>query len=110
MKSENTDNAAMQIASAYANCDTDDQFIKEVDSISKSNDIYTYFETNDGYDAFPQKNWDNKATSSIYSSEKTAARQKLNSATSSVTDFSFKVKQTNADNETFMHSRRSPAG
>lgn len=104
MKSENTDNAAMQIASAYANCDTDDQFIKEVDSISKSNDIYTYFETNDGYDAFPQKNWDNKATSSIYSSEKTAARQKLNSATSSVTDFSFKVKQTNADNETFVHS------
>ena len=55
MKSENTDNAAMQIASAYANCDTDDQFIKEVDSISKSNDIYTYFETNNGYDAFPSK-------------------------------------------------------
>ncbi len=110
MKEETTDKAATLITSKYLNTDNDEDFISTVESISAPNDIYTYFETEDGYDAFSSLNWGTKATSSTYFQEKATARQQLQSAGYTENSIIFKTTKPDSNNETLVYASRLRKG
>ena len=110
MKEETTDKAATLITSKYLNTDDEKDFISTVESISAPNDIYTYFETEDGYDAFSSMNWGTKATSSTYFREKNLARQRLQSTDNLDNNYIFTTKQPDSNNETLVYASRLQKG
>lgn len=109
MKEDTTDRVAMTIISDYSSSKRTDKFIDSVNKASSSQDIYTYFETLDGYDAFPTLNWSTKAPIHSYSEEKAAARQCLTSAESTKNTYSFRTKKSDSNNETLVYASRLSA-
>ena len=110
MKEETTDKAATLITNKDLTSDDDEDFISTVESISAPNDIYTYFETEDGYDAFSSFNWGTKATSSTYFQEKTAARQRFLSSNSADNTYVFKTTKPDSTNETLVYASKLTKG
>lgn len=103
MKKTATDKAVVSIISAYETSQSSSEFIKTVNNISTSNDIYTYFETPEGKDAFSKINWDTKASLHKYNVAKINARTRLVSG-SKQKSYTFITTDTVSENETLVHA------
>lgn len=104
MKEESIDRAISSIAVEYQNSNDEEQFLKKMDSIAESNEMYTYLETPDGYDAFPEKNWGSKTQSLVYLEERESARKELLSKDNIDNYVSFKTVKPDSENKILVYA------